>query len=85
MLILTQYDEIINVDRYDGIRIEKDNKAEKWKLWAIKKDDAISFTGRAIGQYKTYDKAQDVIRDIIKKAEIGCNTYRIPDNSVTIM
>lgn len=41
--------------------------------------DRLRVDGHIVATYKTYQRCQEVLEDIIKKAEVGCNTYIMPE------
>lgn len=78
MLILTQYNDIVNLDKFRKIEIISDTERGKWRIWAIEKGAKPFHEGDVLGDYEHYTTATETIADIIKKAEVGCKTYVMP-------
>lgn len=78
MLILRQdRSTIYNLRNY--IRIDILESAGSWDIYCIKENNNSYFKGAEIASYSTKERCQEVLEDIIKKAEVGCNTYIMPE------
>lgn len=78
MLILRQdRSTIYNLSKH--IRLDILESAESWDIYCIKENSNSYFKGAEVASYSTKERCQEVLEEIIKKAEVGCNTYIMPE------
>ena len=78
MYIYTQYNTIVNFDKFEKIDIKRHYTQNKWIIWAIKNDKAVNFDGIMLGDFEYFTDATRIVNDMAKKIELGRAIYIMP-------
>lgn len=80
MYILTQFNTIVNFDKYEKIDIIAENYKSKWEIYAVKNslNSRTIIDGEPLGEFEHYTDAINILIDMAKKIELGRAVYVMP-------